>query len=165
MGRYTFDVLPASDGAGCVLAAGPRGELKGVPQSVTIDVGRACSALVFLHTAHHLLYGPKTFGQYVMVYADGQEETAPIRHTINIGPWRRSKQWGWWRGERTRGYYWQSERAWVGYTLGGDEIDLVAYEWVNPRPRVPVQAVRLEVADKSPGLAVGLFALTALDRR
>ena len=161
-GRYLFDIQPADAGSGCVLVAGPGAELNGVPEAATAAVDQLCEALVFLHTAHYSGYGPRTLGRYVVVYTDGEEVEVTLRHTINIGPWLRSGQWGWWRRERTRGHYWQTERAWVGYTLGGEEVDLVAHEWKNPRPDTKIQALRLEVTDGSPDLAVALFALTAL---
>ncbi len=165
MGRYLFEVQPASTRTGCVLVRGPRSSLKGVPTSATVPVNKSCDALVFLHTAHLFDYNPRLLGRYVVTYTDGKQETVPIRHTINIGPWLRSKVWGWWRRERTRGYYWQTERAWVGRTLAGDEVDLVAYEWPNPRPGVQIANVRMELTDKRPDLAVGLFAITALTRK
>ena len=163
LGRYLFDIQPAATGSGCILVRGPAAELERVPQTASTAVEQVCDALVFLHTAHCSEYGPRALGRYVVVYADGQEVDVPIQHTVGIGPWLRAKQWGWWRRERTRGHYWQTERAWVGYTLAGEEVDLVAYEWRNPRPDMKIQALRLEVTDKSPDLAIALFGLTTLN--
>ncbi len=165
LGRYQFDVCSTAGGTGCVLVRGPDMPLENVPTDVTLTVDRSCDALVFLHALHHLQYNPRTAGQYAVTYADGQTTAIDLRHTINIGPWLRSKQWGWWRAERTRGHYWQSERAWVGSTRAGDEISLCATEWRNPRPEVAVASVRIKMTDNSPDMALGLFALTALTRK
>ena len=162
LGRYVFDVQPAGERGGCVLVRGPGSSLKGAPTSATIEVGRACDSLVFLHTAHFLDYSPRALGSYEVKYADGDVVTMPLHNAINIGPWLRTKQFGWWRRERLNGHYLETERAWVGYTLAGDEVDLVAFEWVNPKPEAVVAAVKLTLSDRSPDLAVGLFALTAV---
>jgi len=165
MGRYLFDIQPTDGGNGCILLRGPKMPLGDVPTAVTVAVGGKCDALVFLHTLHYLHYNPRTVGRYLVTYKDGQTETVELRNAINIGPWLPSKQWGWWRAERIRGYYWQSERAWVGYTLAGDEVNLNACEWANPHPDVPIESIEAELTDNSPDLALGLFALTALTRK
>jgi len=165
MGRYLFDVQPAAGDKGCVLLRGARMPLEGVPSSASVELGKACDALVFLHALHHLQYGPRTAGQYVVTYEDGRTEAIDLRHTINIGPWLRRWKSGWWKHERTRGHYWHTERAWVGYTLAGDEVCLLAHEWTNPRSDVPLKSIEAKLTDNSPDLALGLFAITALTRK
>jgi hypothetical protein len=164
MGRYLFDVSAPGDGQGCILLRGPNVILEGVPTEAVVTVGAPCDALVFLHALHNLEYNPMTAGRYLVTYEDGETETVELRHTINIGPWLRSDYWSWWRGERARGHYWQTERAWVGYTRAGDEVCLTAFEWTNPRPDVRIQTIRAEVTHGNPDIALALFAITALDR-
>ena len=162
MGRYVFDIAAAGERRGCVLVRGPKNALPGVPTKTTVSVGRRCDSLVFLHTAHSLDYGPRRLGQYVIVYEDGQRVSVPLLNTIDIGPWQRTRYSRHFGAARVSGYYLYTERAWVGYTRAGEEVDLVAYEWVNPRPSAKVSSVTVEAADRRPETALALFGVTAV---
>ena len=164
-GRYTFSIKAASSEAGCVLAAGTRATLAGVATDAVVELGTRCDALVFLHTANCHEYGPRQLGSYVVSYGDATEETVSLRNTINIGPWRRVRYDRHFGDERVSGYYVESERAWVGFTRAGEEVDLVACEWTNPRPDKPISTLKLAVTDGRPETAIALFAVTALKRR
>ena len=165
LGRYVFDVQPPREGKGCVVVRGPKANRPGLPTSVVVQVGRSCDSLAFLHTAHYLDYGPRTLGEYVVKYADGQEDHVPLRNAINIGPWLRPLGLGWYKAERLRGHYAGSDRVWVGDTLNGDEVDVVAHEWVNPRPDAAIASVTLKATDGSRDLAIALLGLTAIERK
>jgi len=165
LGRYVFHVLPPGEGTGAVVVRGPKASRPGLPTSVGVPVGRACDSLAFLHTAHYLNYGPRTLGEYVVKYADGQEEHVPLCNAINIGPWLRPLGLGWYKAERLRGHYAGSDRVWVGDTLNGDEVDVVAHEWVNPRPDAAIASVTLVATDGSRDLAIALLGLTAIERK
>jgi len=59
------------------------------------------------------------------------------------------------------GYSLGSRRVWVGLNLAGREIDLQAFEWVNPHPGKKVVSVSLK-ADAYKEAAVMLLAISAV---
>ncbi|NOZ20894.1 MAG: family 20 glycosylhydrolase [Planctomycetes bacterium] len=162
MKRYIFDLVPRGKGVGCVLVRGPKSMLRNVPTAVEVPVGRTCDSLVFLHTAHIYQYGPRTLGNYTIEYEDGETVSVPVRNTINTGPWLRAKYKRHFGDERASGYYIETERAWVGYTLAGEEVDLVAFEWTNPRPDAMIAKVKIEATDSRREVALAVFAVTAV---
>ena len=165
MAGYLFDIAPTDHCTGCVLVRGPGSNLKGVPTKLAVAIGRRCDSLVFLHTTHYLDYGPRPLGAYVVTYDDGEKQEIPLRNAINVGPWLRARYNRHFGGPRVSGYYLVGERAWVGYTRAAEEVDLIAYEWVNPRPDRKVASVAIALKDRRPELALALFGVTAITER
>ena len=59
------------------------------------------------------------------------------------------------------GYSFGTRRVWVGLNLVGNEVDLQAFEWVNPHPDKEVASIRL-AADGDPEGILLLLAITAV---
>jgi hypothetical protein len=117
----------------------------GVGRPSTIQVGRTCERLRFLHNATHRSMEPKpgmTIGRYVIHYADSQTAEVPlvIGRTIQH----------WWSDPATLESSGEAEVAWIGTNdlsrQSDRTIHLLGLIWTNPRPEVPVTSFDFEQA-------------------
>jgi hypothetical protein len=137
---------------------------QGLPaSSAKIPVNLAARSLVFLQamTSDTPTVGLRPYGQYRVSYASGQTvdvaiDGRTITHWLTQAP--RQTPWMPW----VYGQTWDATLAWDGCTTSGERANLQAYEWVNPRPDDPVVSVEVVARQDTPGLQIGLVALTAV---
>lgn len=126
-----------------------------------LPVGRRASRLAFLHTAYLPSANrgdaaPQPLAHYVVRYADGTQVELPVTPGRNIAHWSHNRR-----------NLPEARIAWtIPTVLRRDRIawsTLFAYEWVNPRPNVVIEAVDL-VRSGDPALGnVALFSISAAD--
>jgi Tfp pilus assembly protein PilF len=142
-GDRTFRGVPFKIGAGAksiiVLKSSAKPPKSDTPEEVTIPIGYPAEGLCFLHSAAY------TGGQvalYQIQYADGSTEEIRLRNGENIRDWA-SKSGGEFIYERgTKSYV-----AWTGSCKMFSPISVLLMQWVNPRPDVPIKALRFAIAD------------------
>lgn len=140
-----------------------------------IPIGRCADALAFLHTttakfAHAPTYyslnlGPNIIGHYLVTYADGQTVEIPLEYAYNIDSINTAFMVGKSgdQSETIGATVYAADPVLSGEMPGG-QYTLFMYEWVNPRPDVPVQDVRmLWNAGYAEGI-IALLALTAIEK-
>lgn len=138
-----------------------------VTEPVTVPVYEQADALRFLHTTlreekriawEHLT----TVGTYTVRYTDGTEETIPVEYDGNIRCWRdrfaspKPAQY-----YRHQGYVctWAADPVLRTKTEEGEDVVVMALEWVNPHPDKEIDTVICREEDTS---AAGLV-LCGLD--
>ena len=125
-----------------VLTLSGMGFEKKVDRIDDIPVDRKASTLAFLHTFHEgatlkNMENPSGLGlcNYVVHYADGSEETIPVRWLENIANWQKQKL----RNLPT------ARLAWTTPILTNDKrhTALYSFEWTNPKPDVEITTIDL----------------------
>ena len=147
-GRATLDGTVFQVSPGAVVLSAPLGPA-GLPAAVKgIMVGRKAAALVFLNTCGWPVDPGVRVGAYVVHYADGSQEEAPLLFGRNIAC-----------------YYAHStlvtgRPAWTGKTPGGTTLSVHAWEWHNPHPDQEITSVDFVSAGTQ--AAPALLAITAV---
>jgi hypothetical protein len=147
--------------------------IEGGDAPVVIPVNAPAASLVFLHTqfcppgktedfirasgpresgAYH---GLKT-GVYTVSYRDGERVPVYIRNVINCGNWQPFK--GRAAGVLDNTYLMDARHVWSQPQDDGCQTCLYQYEWVNPRPDVPIESVSF--SSMNTDAVPYLFALT-----
>jgi len=108
-----------------------------------VPVGRKASGLAFLQTFNQGSELKDAQGLelyvYVVHYADGSEETIPVRWLENTAHWEQAQL------ENLP----SAQLAWTLPILGHNtHISLYSYEWVNPKPEVEI--VSIDLVSKTP---------------
>ncbi len=155
-GDRSFVGRPFKIGAGAkaiiVLKSSLRPPNSDTPAEVTIPIGYPVEGLCFLHSS--AFTGSSQVGLYQIQYADGTTAEIPLRNGENIRDWA-DKSGGAFANERGT----RSSVAWTGSCKMFAPISVLMMQWVNPRPDVPVKAVRFAIAggDAVP-ILIGLTA-------
>ena len=164
-GGVPFDVyaFPTSPVPECVMLAGP-GVPNNLPERVEgIPVGRKAAALFFVHTARIDRWPNDEerrrgvefeVARYRVRYADGQSVEVPLVLGRNIGSYVSKKP------EALT----EAALAWTKPFANSDE-QAVAYlfQWNNPRPGVPIQAIDLFYASEQRVGVPAVLAITAVE--
>jgi hypothetical protein len=154
-GLQTFNGVPFLVGAeprGCiVLRTACQNLSERLPDEAVIPFGYPAEALWFLHGAAYAGGGP--IGLYEVQYADGTNTVIPLIAGENI------RDSGSEPGPLPRERGTQSKVAWTGAAKMFPTVSVYQMLWVNPRPAVPIKAVRFD----NPGRAACpiLIAVTA----
>ncbi|HEY3323309.1 MAG TPA: glycoside hydrolase family 2 TIM barrel-domain containing protein, partial [Planctomycetota bacterium] len=138
---------PAKNGGkSCLVLRGH--ELKFLPESAKVVVGRKGAALVFLHA---LGWGDeKPVANYVINYADRKNETIAIRQGKEI--------LGWWGAQESE----QVKIAVQSSNLASRNVCVHAWAWANPRPDVAIESIEFK-STGSQGVPI-IVAATLLDK-
>lgn len=155
----------------------PPGDASGIPEEVLarfpsairadgvrIPVGRALKSLRFCHTALFRLpcrnfEALERTGEYVVRYADGAEETVPVKYNGNIICLNTAyaeplpQQF-----YRHRGYVgtWQADPVFEGKDGDGRDLLVLGLDWENPRPEAVIADISFRAA--RPDLSVTVLA-------
>jgi hypothetical protein len=121
------------------------------PDEVTIPLGYPVEGLSFLHTTAWGAQGPT--GVYDIQYTDGTTAEIVLVENENIFGWTRAPA----EFPRERGT--RSRVAWTGTSTIFPVICVCQMLWVNPKPDVPVKAVRF--ANPPKNMCPVLIAVTA----
>jgi len=139
--------LPAGRGRGAVVVARP-GEEGTYPLVVEgIPVKGCYNSLVFLqvaakagrppvHAGDATMYprdSADPLGCYQIIYQNGQKDLAVIRYGENVGAW----------DQGLGAMYYDSRSIVAGELPDGRPLVVWAYEWVNPRPEIPIAGVSM----------------------
>ena len=129
-----------------------------------IPVGRALKSLRFCHTALFRLpcrnfEALERTGEYVVRYADGAEETVPVKYNGNIICLNTAyaeplpQQF-----YRHRGYVgtWQADPVFEGKDGDGRDLLVLGLDWENPRPEAVIADISFRAA--RPDLSVTVLA-------
>lgn len=134
------------------------------PPPGEIAIGRAADSLCFLHTyvtgklaylQSTTAYNGTRVGSYRVRYADGQLAEVPLVFGENI--------------TALSNYQYENIVPWLadaycaGITAEGLPYQLFSYEWVNPRPDVPVESIEM-LPDPSSDGELALLGLTCVTR-
>ena len=106
-----------------------------MPAEATIPVGFSVEGLYFLHSATYSGEGSQS-GAYQIQYADGTSQEIALVSGENIRDWTAPPA----EFPRERGT--RSRVAWTGTTKLFPVVSVFQMLWVNPKPDVPVKAVR-----------------------
>jgi len=170
-GRQRFAGVPflvppgtTNGGRQCIGVAGKDMKKVGLPTAVSnIRINGKAESLVFLHTCVLDEFQVNLhLADYVVRYADGTERTVPVKGWRQIVPARKPPVSKTNYEPLNAGYIQNASRAWVGMNLGGEEIDVQAFEWVNKYPEKPITDVELRMAAHNKKAAVFLLGLTAV---
>jgi hypothetical protein len=120
-----------------------------------VPVGKTAEALAFLHsttvsrvhapTYYSLGLGPNLIAAYSVTYEDGKVVEVPLEYGWNIDALNSAFMKGK-AGDQSAtlgAYDYAADPVLSGTTADGRGYTLFMYEWVNPRPRVPIREVRL----------------------
>jgi hypothetical protein len=155
-GRQNFGGIPFAIGAepkSCiVLSSRARPFPENLPKEVTIPLGFPVEGLHFLHGAAYCGDG-YIIGVYQVLYEDGSMAEIKLRSGENIRDWVGTA------GPFLREKGTQSAVAWTGSCPMFNVIGIYRLLWVNPKPDVPVKAVRFYKPE--PGSVPVLLGLTA----
>ena len=124
------------------------------PDEATIPLGFPVEGLSFLHSTSWGAEGPT--GLYQIQYADGTAVEIVLVENENIFGWTRAPA----EFPRERGT--RSRVVWTGTTELFPVISVCQMLWVNPRPEVPIKAVRF--ANPAKSMCPVLIGLTAAVR-
>lgn len=156
-GRQQFGGVPFLVGAGTrsciVLKSDARPFPERLPADVAIPLGLRVEGLCFLHAATFAGNG-QPVGLYRIEYADETVHEIPLVADENIRDWISPPA----LLPREKGT--QSHIAWTGTTKVFPVASVFQMLWVNPRPEVPVKAVRF--ANPKRTACPILIALTAV---
>ena len=56
-----------------------------------------------------------------------------------------------------------AKKVWTGFNLSGEEIDLQAYEWVNPQPGKEIRNITLSIQPKYTDVMILLLGLSTVE--
>jgi hypothetical protein len=121
------------------------------PDETTIPLGFRAEGLCFLHSTSWGAQAPT--GIYDIQYTDGTSAQIVLVENENIFGWTRTPA----EFPRERGT--RSRVAWTGSTGIFPDICVCQMLWVNPKPEVPVKAVRFANPEKN--MCPVLIAMTA----
>lgn len=163
---YKINDFRTSPVPSCVMLRGPGVDGR-LPAEATIKVGRMADALFFLQA---FIQGqewrpndpnqrPPVAFKYVMNYADGKSEEAPVEITLGIAPYTTT----------SLANLKNAIVAWTGKSATPQAQPLVVYQfqWSNPRPEVEIKSVTLKrdpAGDENWGVPVWI-GLTAGSRK
>jgi hypothetical protein len=126
---FTIGAAPKS----CVvLSSNARPLPEKLPAEVTIPIGYPAEGFYFLHAA---AYGREEAALYQVQYADGTTVDVPVTYGINMHDWTNP-------GPFMREKGTSSMVAWTGSCPMFPLIGVYRMLWVNPKPALPVKAVR-----------------------
>ncbi len=150
-GGILFTVLdPAGNqGRSIIMLRGSREELRRLPASVRVPVGRRAAVITVLHASP---FAASRFGEqvgtYTIHYEDGTEETVPLLYKRNINTWLEEP------------VSMEQEVAWSGRTVSGLDVHLSLLRWINPYPLKVIRAI--DLASAGTDAAPAVFAVTLL---
>jgi hypothetical protein len=146
--------------ASCIVLANVnrRGHEK-MPKEVTIPIGYATEGFYFLHGFAYSGDGGQMMGIYQVVYSDGATFDIPLKGGINARDWASAPSSTFVREKDTF-----SSVAWTGSCEMFAGVAVYKMLWVNPRPDVPVKAIRYYKTGDMPGVPI-LMGLTSVLRR
>lgn len=139
-----------------------------------IPVDQPAAALAFLHTStlshvhaptyYSLDLGPNLVGAYAVTYADGQTVEVPLEFAWNIDTLAAAYMGGGSgdQGAKIGAYDYAADPVVRGVTADGQAYTVFMYEWVNPRPEVPIRDVRLLWRAGYTNGVIALLGLTAV---
>jgi hypothetical protein len=150
---------------------GKKARAAGMANAFTIPLKGRFDSLVFLHAcggnAERIPWQAlKRVASYRVEYGDGRKVEIPVEYGGNIGPWNRR------HGEpmpqafyRHQGYLatWLADPFLRAKTAFGGDVCLYGFEWINPRPSVPILKFHLRAEDDSDS-AVHLFGVTGIQK-
>ncbi|MBT3287282.1 MAG: hypothetical protein HN380_08040, partial [Victivallales bacterium] len=158
-GRRAFQGVPftIAEAPRSIIVLAGGGRPGTLPGEVTIPIGFKAEGFYFLHGSAYS--SAKLICLYQVQYADGSTCDIQVRNEENIrdwaakpGPFLREK-----KDTRTR-------VAWTGSTPMWPLIGVYRMLWVNPRPDVPVKAIRFaNPVGRSVPMLLGLTAATTRD--
>jgi beta-galactosidase len=153
-GNQNFGGVPFTIGTApkscIVLSSYSRPKPETLPAEVTIPVGYPVEGFYFLHAS---AYGGTYVALYQVQYADGTRVDVPVIYDINIHDWTNP-------GPFMRETATSSMVAWTGSCPMFASIGVYRMLWVNPKPAVPVKAVRFaNPAMKAVPMLLGLTAV------
>ena len=156
-GEHNFQGVPfviGKDPRSCiVLSSDARPHPENLPAEVTIPLGQTVEGLCFLHGFAYTSSGTYA-GLYQVQYADGTTADIPLYGETNARDWISAA------GPFARERGTTSSVAWTGSCPMFRQIVLYKMLWVNPRPQVPIKAVRFANPSRA-GVPV-LLGLTAV---
>lgn len=122
-----------------VRLAGAHPTVQRDPTRVEIPIGARAQHLCFLHVTGWPGRFGEEVGRYVVRYADGSQETIPLRYAQEIAAWTDAEP-------PSIDLRW----AWRGRTRNGLEVGVVLYCWTNPRPESAIRSIELVSARGMP---------------
>ncbi|MEN6641261.1 MAG: family 20 glycosylhydrolase [Armatimonadia bacterium] len=141
-----------------------------------IPVDGKAEALAFLHTTtvprvhaptyYSLNLGPNLIGAYLVEYEDGKTVEVPLEYGWNIDSFNSGYMIGK-GGDQTDvigAYDYAADPVLAGETPEGRRYTIFMYEWVNPRPKVPIRNIRLTWQAGYSGGVIALLAVTVVER-
>jgi hypothetical protein len=155
-GNQVFQGVPFyidKDKSCVVLASSGRPGFKAMLKEVTIPMGQKVEGLYFLHSAAYS--GNRLIGMYQIQYDDKGKTTfdIPLVGDENLRDWASTP------GPLLREKGTESNVAWTGKCKMFPSISVYRMLWVNPKPDVPVKAVRFSNPSQEP--VPILMAMTA----
>ncbi|MBT3374496.1 MAG: hypothetical protein HN742_36030 [Lentisphaerae bacterium] len=158
-GRRSFQGVPftIAEAPSSIIVLAGGGRPGTLPGEVTIPVGFQAEGFYFLHSSAYS--SAKLICLYQIQYADGSTHDIQVRNEENIrdwagkpGPFLREK-----KDTRTR-------VGWTGSTPMWPLVGVYRMLWVNPRPDVPIKAIRFaNPVRRSVPMLLGLTAATTRD--
>jgi hypothetical protein len=157
-GRQSFGGVPFTIGVApkscIVLSSKARPLPETLPAEVTIPIGYPAEGFYVLHAA---AYGGEEAALYQVQYADGTTVDVPVTYGINMHDWTTPGPFIREKGTR-------SMVAWTGSCPMFPLIGVYRMLWVNPKPSVPVKAVRFANPTlKAVPILLGLTVAVAKD--
>jgi len=152
-GVIEFDVIdPDRNGGRAAVRLDPSG--RHGPTRITVPADAVTGrSLYFMHVLPHSAPRYAVAATYDVCYADGQEERIHVRNGKEVGHW-----WGISDQPDTRRHNHPVDRsvarvAWQGPNGMWKNVGLHMMGWNNPRPDVPITAVRAQAVDSGIMLA------------
>jgi hypothetical protein len=168
-GKTTLRGLPVQFGDGVILVESQGTRTRTAPEAVTVPIPAQAKALVFAHCCTAMAYidqaiGPRpAIARYTVEYVDGTTEAIDVAYGHHVAEWNRRH--GAPLGPRFfrhAGYVatYPVDLLWQGKTARGEDVTLYGLEWVNPRPEVPLRAVRIEAVESGADAALIVAGIT-----
>lgn len=166
LGGMNFHIIPPDENGGkqCLSV----GTAPNTPEMVKgIQINQMAQSLVFLQTATGDDEGPGKLGnkagEYRIHYADGSSAAAEIKTLGNIiRSFKNMPPPLDWRNYQHRGTLLDARQIWRGYSIGGEPMDLQAYEWMNPFPEKKIASLDIVAAPEIKNYTIHLIALSAV---
>lgn len=166
-GGIDFEVIPfdSNNGLQCIAVSGKNISKKwGTPEEVKdIKIDSKAKSLIFLQTC---LFNKnlKDLGTYIVNYEDGSSVNAPIVNRDNIFSARKSFALDKPFMKRVfNGFISNSKKIWTGWNKAGEDIDLQAYEWVNPHPDKTIKSIDMKIASRCQNDAIFLLGISLVN--
>ena len=160
-GRRSFQGVPftIAEAPRSIIVLAGAGRPGTLPSEITIPIGFKAEGFYFLHSSAYS--AAKLVCMYQVQYSDGGVCDIQVRNEENIrdwaakpGPFLREKK-------HTR-----TEVAWTGSTPMWPLVGVYRMLWVNPRPDVPVKAIRFaNPVGRSVPMLLGLTAAVTRDAK